>query len=419
MKIWICHQYALAPHHAGVTRHFMLARELVRHGHDVTIIAAADSHKNPKACDLGVGEASRVELYDGVRFLWLRTPSAAEGKLRRVVNMLAFAWSVLSAPAVRRLPKPDLIIGNSPDPFTALAAQVKARRLRVPYVLHMGDIWPLSLIDIGGISQRHPFILLLKGVERLLYRGADMIVTPLPHAQAHVRAHGFKNKPFVHLPITVDPVQMRETVPADNKTFTFMFAGAHGAGNGVEGIVRAAAAFRDKYPARACAVRLVGAGGLKPALIALARDLKLDNLTFEDPVAKSDIFGVLAQADAFIVNIPDLRIFREGGISPNKVFDFLAAGRPVVIGCSAANNPVLDAGAGIAVAGDAPDKLAEAMAEMMDMDPQARKVMGDRGRDHVRRGHDVATVGGALEQSLASLTGKAGAPEHTAKKACA
>lgn len=404
MKIWICHQYALAPHHAGVTRHFMLAREFVQRGHDVTIIAAAISHKNPEGCALRDDEKFRQEVYDGVKFLWLRTPSFSEKKILRVWNMLFFSFRIL---ALRGIGRPDVIIGNTPDPFTALAAMLRAKSTHVLYALHIGDLWPLSLVDIGGISPFHPFILLLGLIERVLYRFSDYIVTPLPRAAAYIVSKGGAADKISQVPIVVDPAEIPDLPDLPyNDVFTFMYAGSIGPGNGAETIVRAAAAFEEKYTTRLYRLRLIGEGGEKGRLQALADELGIRHISFEPAVSKRDIYRRLAEADVFIVNIANLRVFRESGISPNKIFDFMMMGRPIIIGCSAANNPVLAAEAGLCVAGDDAAGMAEKMAAVMDLPLEARKIMGRNGRAYIEKNNDVRQVIDDLERILVSLTEK-------------
>ena len=403
MKIFICHQYAIAPHQPGVTRHYLLARELIRHGHDVTIIAAAKSHKNPQGCNLQSREGARLENCQGVPFLWLRTPSSSGGQIARVWNMLCFAWGLLFNPAVKNLGDADIVIGNTPDTFTAFGALLLSKTMKSRFILHVGDLWPESLIDLGGISKWHPFILLVGVIERYLCRAAEILITPLPRADTLLLQKGARK--VIHIPIVVDLLQVPLTPLPENKTFTFMYAGSMGLGNGLPGLLRAIGVFEKKYGKDLCCFRLVGDGPEMPALKKMAQDLSLSGVVFEPPVAKEKIFSVLSEADAFIFNCPDADVFRTSGISPNKLFDFMACARPIVFGCSAANNPITDAKAGLSVSADDSDAMAEAIVQMIQLETKKRQEMASSARSYILVSYQADTIGKLLEKKLLSVVG--------------
>src|SRR5690606_10607205 len=129
---------------------------------------------------------------------------------------------------------------------------------------------------------------------------------------------------------------------------TLMYFGAHGAANGLDNIIRAMGQLRHSQTPRPIRLRLGGDGPLKGHLIAPAQELDLETISFEPPVPKREIARVASQADAFIFNLIDAPVFKYG-ISSNKLFDFMACGRPVVFSCNAPNNPIESAGGGITV----------------------------------------------------------------------
>lgn len=156
MNIWIINQYAIPPDTAGITRAFVMARELIAHGHDVTIIASSFDHVSRTEKRLKSREGWKIEIFEGVRFLWLRTPAYSGNGLARVWNMSVFAVKALVEPSKHLLKEPDIIVGSSPHLFGALAAERLATRLNVPFVLEVRDLWPQSLIDLGNLSRGTP-----------------------------------------------------------------------------------------------------------------------------------------------------------------------------------------------------------------------------------------------------------------------
>ena len=126
---------------------------------------------------------------------------------------------------------------------------------------------------------------------------------------------------------------------------------------------------------------------MKSSLMELADSLDLSSVSFEAPVPKEDIPALAAQADAFVFPLVDAPVFKYG-ISSNKLFDFMAAARPIVFCCRAVNNPIADAGAGVTVAPGDIKSLATAMTELSQLPLEKRLVMGQLGREYVSQRHD-------------------------------
>ena len=113
--LWILNHYAISPDMPGGTRHFDLASELVKKGHDVTIFASGFDHGTHKYTKIKPEEKMKVEAYDGVRFVWINTFPYSGNDWRRVMNMISYGWRVLGCG--RGIPKPDVVIGSSMHPF--------------------------------------------------------------------------------------------------------------------------------------------------------------------------------------------------------------------------------------------------------------------------------------------------------------
>src|SRR5690606_24789427 len=135
-------------------------------------------------------------------------------------------------------------------------------------------------------------------------------------------------------------------------------------------------------------IRLVGDGPLKLDLIKLAADAGLTHVRFDDPVPKNEIPRLAAQADAFVICVNDLPALYKYGISMNKLYDYMAAGRPTIIATGSINNPIAEGGAGLTVPPGDAHALAEGIAKLMEMPPQIRQAMGDAGRRHVEDRYD-------------------------------
>jgi len=405
MNIWIFNHYAHGPDLPGGTRHFDLSRELVRRGHKVTIFATSFHHYLHREVRLDPGERWKVEDVDGMKFVWLRTPPYQRNDWRRVRNMLAFmfrAWRL-----GRRLPKhapemeqPDLVIGSSPHLLTPMAALWVARHFRVPFVMEVRDLWPQTIIDMGELGEGNPMIKVLQALERFLYRRAERVITVLPSAHEYITACGIPREKIVWIPNGVDLSRFEGLEPASPKGegFTVMYLGAHGQANALHVLIQAARVVQDEGY---CEVRfvLVGDGPEKPRLMALAGALGLDNIEFREPVPKAEVLKTLHEADVFIFNLEKSQVFKYG-ISPNKLFDYMIVGKPVISSVQARNNPVEEARCGLTVPPRDPQALAEAVIKVYEMPPEEREAMGRRGREYVEKYHSIPVLADKLEWVL-------------------
>jgi glycosyltransferase involved in cell wall biosynthesis len=192
--------------------------------------------------------------------------------------------------------------------------------------------------------------------------------------------------------------QHDDPVPSD--VFTLMYFGAHGQANGLDCVLQAMKLVEQSSLGQKIVLRMVGDGPLKPALIAQASDLALKNISFEPPVPKSQIPALAAQADAFVLTVLDLPKLYRYGISMNKMFDYLAASRPIIMASNAANNPVADAQAGLSVEPGQPEALAQAILQIAATPVEERQRMGRAGRDYVEQNHGFAQLSARLASVL-------------------
>lgn len=405
--VWILNHYAQEPGRPGGTRHYALAKHLRALGWNACIIAAS-VELNTGRQRLARGEKRRLESREGVHFLWLKVPVHTGNGPGRMVNMLAYALRAWMPWNLQQLPRPRVIIGSSVHPFAAWAGARLARRHGVPFVFEVRDLWPQTLIDLGRLRDGSLVARALRLLERHLYRCADRILILMPGATEYIEPLGIPRSRIVWLPNGVDISEFPYHPPPGRRdeAFTLMYFGAHGTANGLENLIRAMAVLKDRRASPAPVLRLIGDGPMKPSLRRLAADLHLDNVRFEDAVPKAGIPAVAAQADAFVFNLVASPVFRYG-ISSNKLFDFMAAGRPVIFSCQSVNNPVAEADAGITVPPDRPERLADAIATIAALSPAERERMGLNARRYVERNHDYRSLAARLAGVLNELSGRA------------
>lgn len=404
--VWILNHYAQEPGGAGGTRHFSLARHLPASGWKATIIAASTDHVTGLQ-RLGEGEARKLQTYDGVPFLWLGTRAYAGNGTDRIGNMLDYTWAVLRRENLSGLDAPDAIIGSSVHPLAAWAGRRLAKRHGVPFIFEVRDLWPQTLIDMGRLSRGHPVAIALRWLERSLYRAAARIVVLLPKAHDYIEPLGISPDKIVWIPNGTDVENFAAESPRQpDGAFIMMYFGAHGGANGLDNLLATMQRIGADPAGRRIMLRLIGDGPLKSSLVARAREKELTNVRFEDTVPKNRIPALAAQADAFVLCVRNLPGLYRFGISMNKIFDYLAAARPIVISVDAPNNPVAKAGAGITVAPENPQALADAIISLASLPADERAKMGDAGRRHLEENYDMgrlaARLASVLDDSLRS-----------------
>jgi glycosyltransferase involved in cell wall biosynthesis len=411
MRIWILNHYALPPDRAGGTRHYEFARRLAEWGHDVTIFASSFSHFSRTEERLAPGERLRVEVIDGVRFAWIRTVPYQRNDRRRALNMASYAAGVLRVQ--HRFPRPDVVVGSCVHPLAVAAAALIGAVRRVPFVFEVRDLWPQTLIDMGALPERGPLTAALRAGERFLYRRARTIISLLPGAAEYITATGISKDKIFYIPngttaparaLTAEQGEVTQQIGRWHESGALVagYVGSHGAANGVDVLVRAAAVLRDRGVADIALV-LVGDGPDKGRCQKLAADLGLDNIAFAPPVPKQAVPALLQSLDMTLFPLRDLPVFRYG-LSSNKLFDYLASGRPVVCASALADNPVRASGGGLCVQPETPQAIADALLALSAAGPAGRRTFGERGRTWVHQNHDMTMLATRFRQALERAT---------------
>ncbi len=413
-RLWIVNHYADAPDRANGTRHFDLARRLVADGRDVTIIASGFSHVTGREERLRRGRLHRTQVFDGVRFVWLRTFPYRGNGWQRQVNMLSFLAMLLIVQT--RLPRPDTIVGSTVHPFAALGAWMVARLRGAAFVFEVRDLWPETLVDLGAMRVGSPGERLLRSIEAFLVRRATTVITLLPGMRDYLVERGLPAEHVRYLPNGVDVEAFDRAAPASlsapevqtvlgavdrmhaDGRVVFGYLGALGRVNDVGILLRAAELAEARSPGTV-GLLVIGDGPERAALARAAEGIVSADVL--PPVPKRFVPVVLRAIDAGVVHATRNPVYRYG-ISFNKLFEYLAAARPVAFACDSAYDPVASVGAGISLAPDDPERLAEAMVELARLDPAERARMGAAGRGHVEREHDIGRLARTLEDITAS-----------------
>jgi glycosyltransferase involved in cell wall biosynthesis len=293
--------------------------------------------------------------------------------------------------------KVDAIWGTSPSIFQGVTAWLLARLKGIPFLFEVRDLWPEFAIAIGVLKNK-TIIAMSYWLESFLYKHADQMVVNSPGFIPLVEARGGRNILLIPNgadPHMFDPAARGEAFRAENKlasTFAVLYAGAHGISNDLDVVLDAAVLTRSNKDVKYV---LVGDGKEKPNLMQKAALLQLNNVVFLPPVPKNKMAEVIAAADACIAILKPLELYKT--TYPNKVFDYMAAGRPILLVIDGVIREVVEkAEAGKFIPPGDAEALARAVSEFSANRSETRK-MGLRGHDYVCRNFDRRSMAGQFE----------------------
>lgn len=406
MNILLINHYAGTPALGMEYRPYYLAREWVRLGHQVTIVAAACSHYRARQPSVG------QELVDGISYRWLSTPAYTGNgwaRMRNVWSFLSQLWT--QAVEMAATLRPDVVISSSTYPMDTWVARRIAQLAGARLVHEVHDLWPLSPVELSGMSPWHPFALICQSAEDAAYRHSDAVVSMLPKVHAHMASRGLDLKKLSIVPNGISPEEwaaqpaplrtdVEQAIDAARRAGAVIvgYAGSMGLPNALDVLLDAARLLADR-PLRFV---LVGDGHERERLAARISTEGLAQVALLPPIPKVQVPAFLAAVDIAYLGWQRQPLYRFG-IAPNKLMDYMMAARPVLHSVEAGNDPVAESGCGLTVAPEAPEEVARGLRQLAAMSPLERRQFGERGRAYVLKHHAypvlarqfLAAVGGA------------------------
>ncbi len=312
---------------APQTRILETALRLSARGHEVTVLTGFPNYPDGVISRAYRGHALLCDRLGEVHVI--RTaiyPAPNRGFGRRLLNHASFAVSSVIASVLVR--EPDVVIAEAPPLFTAAAAVVITRARRVPLLLNVADLWPESAVQLGALSNRTA-IRLAEELERLVYRNCAAVTVPTGGMQT-LPERGEPAGKVVHLPRAVDIERFDGKAPAQSPPRRVIYCGTVGMAQGVGTLIDAAVELSDAE--ERLEFLIVGDGAERAELAHRASERGLSNVRFEGRVNRERVPGLIASADIAVLCLRDVPLFEDA--LPTKMFEYMAAGRPVVAAAS-------------------------------------------------------------------------------------
>ena len=375
-RIWIINEYAGSPYYGMEFRHYYLGKELVKFGYKVNIISSNYSHLFKNLPEPG------KENIDGIDYLWIKTFNYGKAhSKKRVFKWFLFSLKLFQLPF--KLEKPNVIIVSPMATFPVFPSWILSKFYRAKFVFEVKDIWPLTLVEIGGYSRNHPFIKIMRFFEIFALKKADLIISNLPNYGEYLKDNNIK-RDFIWISNGINleemkevkalPLEVIEKIPKDK--FIVGYAGTVGAANAIDSFLEASK-FINKDD---IFFVIVGDGQEKQRLQEI---YKKDNIVFLNAIDKKQVQSILKLFDVCYIGLKKKDIFKYG-VSPNKLFDYMFSGKPILYAInSGQNNIVQIANCGITVKAENPEAIADGIMKLYNMSKEERKKLGENGKNYV------------------------------------
>ena len=389
MNILYLEHYAGSPEMGMEFRPYYLAREWVKMGHSVQIVAGDFSHvrkKNPT-----VERDFQTEMIDGIEYVWLKTGSYEGNGVSRALTMERFVRKLwMHASMIAKEWKPDVVIASSTYPLDTYPAQRIARKAKAKYIHEVHDMWPATLYEVGGMSRKHPFVVLMQIAENSAYRHCDHCVALLPYSKDYMVEHGLAPEKWTNIQNGVVEEEWAggEKIPAEHEKFfaghkgQFIvgYFGGHALSNALGKSLDIAKEFLKRDPDTIFV--FVGDGVEKKSLMERAEKENISNAFFLPPVSKKAVPDLLKHFDCSYMTGMSSPLYKYG-LSLNKMYDSMMAGVPIVCAFDAPETLVSIYECGVECSPSNPQEVIDAIEKIKNLSEEEKNRMRENGKNAI------------------------------------
>lgn len=341
MNIWIVNHYAIPPSMGGLVRHYYFSKYLQKKGHTVKIFTSSKIH-NTDINMIKDKSLYREEMEDGVEYTFVRSRDYKGNGMDRVINMMDLpfkTWKTMKL--FYKKQKPDVIYTSSPDLFVAFFALRFGRKYKIPVVVEVRDLWPESIVVYNKMSRKNPIIQLLYQLEKWIYQKADRIIFTMEGGVNYIKDKKWDGKinlkKIYHINNGVDMEEFvynrqhfsyEDDLLEDEKYFNVVYTGSIRKANGLDRLI-SVAEYLQKQGQTHIRFLIYGDGNDKDRLEEYCRENNIKNVFFRGKVEKKYIPYILSRGKVNFMHGISTPIMKYG-CSPNKLFDYIGSGKPIV-----------------------------------------------------------------------------------------
>ncbi|MFD2567770.1 glycosyltransferase family 4 protein [Pseudotenacibaculum haliotis] len=390
--IWVLNMTSGKPDSGWGERHYYFSKYWVKNGYEVKIISGSYNHlfKNQPTID-ETKKFTLEEVEEGITFCWVKVPKYDGGSVFKLWSMIRFAFRTRKLNA-DLLGKPDYILVSSMPIFPIVTGWYLKKKLKAKKLFfEIRDLWPLTPMYLKGYPKWHPIVLVMAWIEKFGYRKSDAIVSLLPNAHMYIDKISKDPSKFFWIPNGIDesllnkellPAEITQQIPKDK--FVIGYTGTMGMANALEYLIDCSILLKENDDIHFV---LVGDGYLKEELKNKVSGN--NNVTFIDKINKDQVQEMLKNFSVCFVGRNNTPLF-DYGVSSNKFFDYMLAGKPVISSSNKIKDPVELSGCGYVVEPESAESIKEAVLKLQAMTEEERNNLGTKGLNYVKKYHNFS-----------------------------
>ena len=384
-NIWIFNHYGCTPCTGRLLRHYYFGKNLIQRNREVTVFVSNQLHYLGKTFDTE-GKLYKEKSNEGVPFVFINTPKYFDNGLKRIINMVSYMiklFIVTKKYAESHKSKPDVIIASSPQPLTCISGIFIARRYKVPCIIEIRDLWPESLIEYGKLKKGGILAGLLYKGEKWIYEKADKIIFTFEGGKDYIKERGWEHEiPLEKIADINNGINFQEFNEQknifsitdgdldDEKTFKVVYCGSVRQVNNVRAIIDVAEELQKREDGKEIRFLIWGSGTEEEELKGLVNEKNLANIVFKGQIEKKYIPYILSKSNLNLMHGRLTGLLRFG-CSPNKLFDYFAAGKPILSDIPSNYDLIKKYNCGIVIDNGTVQNLADAIVKVVRLDEKS------------------------------------------------
>ena len=368
----------MLPSQGGLNRHYFFAKQLQKMGHEPAVFVGSHPH-NTRLQMITGKEKFQFASTETFPWVYVKTENYEGSKLKRILSMFQYYYNAKKAASAmsKAYGVPDVVIGSSAHPLAAVLAIHLGKRLQCKSIVEIRDLWPESIVAYGIAGAHNPAVLILRWLEKWMYRKADAVIFTMEGAYDYIIEQGWEKEIprskvyYINNGVELEAFHYnRDHFPVDDPDlknpdqFNVVYTGSIRKVNNLGMLLDTAK--ETKNPK--IKFLIWGDGDERSALEQRVRDEGISNVVFKGQVEKKYIPSIVSQADLLMMHYSDSSVVKYGS-SMNKMFDYMAAKKPILCDFSCPYNPVLTCQAGITVEHPTPQTVAQAVEGFVGMSP--------------------------------------------------
>lgn len=411
-KVWIMNHYATTMYNEEGGRHYWLAQQLIRKGYQVTIICANTMHSTS---DEIVVEDSKYLLRkkEDINFVFVKTTSYQNNGLSRVKNMFVFAVNSckVAKKISREIGQPDIIYASSVHPLTLVAGLEIAKKFKVPCICEARDLWPEAIVEYGRVKANSLVAKVLYRGERWIYTKADALIFTMAGGKDYIVEKKWQKyidlAKIYYINNGVDIRQFDKNANefiwededlSNQNIVKIVYTGSIRRVNNLEIIIDLADQIKEYSKIK---FLIWGDGDQVDELKNMVKQRQLTNIVFKGKVAKKYVPSIVTRSDINMIHWQTSELLKYG-CSYNKLFEYLAAGKPIFSTVHVGHSIVDDFQCGLESKDQSVLNLAETIIQLYNMSKEEKKRMGDNARSAACE-YDFEVLAGKLSELIEHL----------------